>query len=286
MIGKKRENPRRTPTRGPKLPGAELLQRQKVAAARRAILERRQTSGSGDVTQADVDLAAQVLVDERLRPHPRILLPITGGSLSTVTPLLEDWFARFALRGVDPHAPGLDLPTRVSLNVQLLVAQLAAAVRDQVSGTPDPMQALVAAAQLGQHQALRAQVTALEAQREQLTQSLQAMTYRVAELEERLQTRQAAVSELNQVVTRLTDTLAQVRPDASAAAYKEHHALQSLITEVSRLRTSMQRNRRQKAPAPSKRKAKAPHRKSPRTVSGRKRSSRESRPRRNSRSRR
>src|SRR6185437_13368786 len=139
---------------------------------------------SPDVTQADVDLAAQVLIEERLRPHPRILLPITGGSLSTVTPLLEDWFARFALRGVDPNTtPNLDLPTRVTLHVQLLVAQLVAAVREQIRGSPDPTQALIAAAQLGQHLSLRAQIKALETQRDQLTESLTAMTHRVARLE-------------------------------------------------------------------------------------------------------
>lgn len=230
------------------MPGPELLKRERVASARRAILERRQAAGSGDVTQADVDLASQVLLEERIRPHPRILLPITGGSLSTVTPLLEDWFARFALRGVDPNAPDLDLPTRVALNVQLLVAQLVAAVREQIRGSPDPTQALIAAAQLGQHLALRAQIKALETQRDQLTESLSAMTHRVARIEAE-QRANAETSVSLEATVRQLRASCQVTPRPPNA----DPTLKRVLAEVNALRKELKPSRRVTAKSASSR---------------------------------
>jgi len=225
----------RTPARAPKVPGVELLKREKVMAARRTIAERRAATGTTDVTQADVDLAADVLVGERLRPYPRAIVLITGGSLSTVTPLLEDWFVRFAMRNADPNSPFFDLPMKVGLHTQLLVAQLVAAVREQLRHLPDPTQALIAAAQLGEHQALRKQVTELTQERERLWQQLAALTHQVAELQSRVQANLAGRSEhaahLEQAMAQLNATLLRLQEPSAPP----ESALEALAQQVKRL---------------------------------------------------
>src|SRR5579859_6352309 len=114
--------------------GAHLLAIPQVQAARQQILERRAVAGSGDITQEDVDLAARTLLAVRERPYPQAIVVVAGGSLSTVGPLFHDWFMRFAYRDADPNSPSLDAPTRMSLHVQRLVAQLEATVREQIRG--------------------------------------------------------------------------------------------------------------------------------------------------------
>lgn len=89
--------PPRRPTRAPKKLQPQLLAIEGIAAARRQILARRATAGSGDVIQADVDLVATALVAARERPYPQAIVAITGGSLSTVTPLFHDWFMRLPI---------------------------------------------------------------------------------------------------------------------------------------------------------------------------------------------
>jgi hypothetical protein len=65
-------------------------------------------------------------------------------------------------------------------------------VRPQIRDVPDPTQALIAAARLGEQQGLRAQLAAIVADRERLSASLAAMTYKVSELESQLAARTAA----------------------------------------------------------------------------------------------
>jgi len=173
----------RRPGRSPKIRAADVLATEPVAAARTAIQARRQATGLHDVSQGDVDVAAEALIRARLRPYPRLITTVTGGSLSTVTPMFDDWWTRFALRSVDPNSPSLGPSVKVALHVRLLIAQLEATVREQVRGVPDPLRALIAAAQVGEHQALQARVATLTAERDKLSEHLAALTYKVAKLE-------------------------------------------------------------------------------------------------------
>ena len=174
---------RQTPSRGPKASFEEVLRATSVAAARTEIRARRDAVGVRDVVQADVDVAAEALIHAGFRPYPRLIAVVTGGSLSTVTPMFDDWWTRFALRGADPNSPSLDLSVKAALHVRLLVAQLEATVREQVREVPDPLRALIAAAQVGEHQALQMRVATLTAERDKLSEHLAALTYKVAKLE-------------------------------------------------------------------------------------------------------
>ena len=242
------EKPRRKAARGGKALSAQLLAIPQVRVARDEIHQRRAVAGADVVTQEDVDLAARVLISARVRPYPQAIVAIAGGSLGTVGPMFDDWFMRWAYRDVDPNSPALDAPTKMSLHVQRLVAQLEAAVRAQMRDVPDPMQVLITAAQLGQQQGLRAHLAAVAAERDRLSEALAAMTYKVSELESRLAARAATeftahaevarvTERLHEILERLREQLAQPVPTASAA-------LGRLATQVRQLRADFARSPR------------------------------------------
>ena len=238
----KTTTPRRHPARGPKIPISQVLAIEPVAAARAAIRSRRQATGSSDVSQGDVDVAAEALVRARLRPYARLITAITGGSLSTVGPLFDDWWDRFASRGVDPNSPALDLPTKVSMHARLLVAQFEAAIREQICDVADPQKALVAAAQLGEHQALRARATALTQERDQLRDRLASLTYKVAELETQLRETATARADDATQLLQATERLERALTTASSVAQKRRSVpLEDLAKQVHRLTAAFTR---------------------------------------------
>jgi phage shock protein A len=273
-----------------------LLAIEKVAAARRQILARRATAGSGDVIQADVDLAAQTLVAARERPYPQAIVAVTGGSLSTVTPLFDDWFFRFAYRDLDQQSvASLEVPARIALQVQHLVAQLQAAVREQVHGVPDPTQALIAAAQLGEQLGRKEQLSAVAAERARLRNSIESMTYRIAGLEAQLAVRVAAQlseqAEFVRVIDQLQATFEGIRQQLGRSAPDAPSAIKRLIEQVRRLRADLGRPPGSRGRAPARHVAakavKSLRAKTPRGLrsAGRKRPAAHPRARRTSRSR-
>ena len=243
--------PPRRPTRGPKKLQAQLLAIEGVAAAKRQILARRAAVNSGDVIQADVDLVATALVAARERPYPQSVVAITGGSLSTVTPLFHDWFMRFAYRDPDTKTVSLDAPARIPVLVQHLVAQFVMAVREQIRDVPDPLQALIGAAQLGEQQALKSQLSAVTAQRDQLQRSVEALSFRITNLGTELAARRAT-DDVQQVA--LTNTLEAIRvtlaglPDQLAPTTPEANTLAELVTQVGELRLALDRRPRRRPP--------------------------------------
>jgi hypothetical protein len=180
-----------------------------VIAATRANLMKRRPPGDADVTQAEVDVAALALIKAGAHPHPRLVLRITGGSLATISEKFGNWLRRLALRDVDPNERSLDLPMKVGLRLQLLMAHLADAVREEVRGIPNPTEALLAAARLGEHQAMKGQIAALEARCQKLSEALEATTYRLARSEAEGRDRAVLSAQLDAAVQRLTDALAQ-----------------------------------------------------------------------------
>lgn len=110
---------------------------------------RRSRGGAGRGRAADVDLIAA-----GIRPYPQLLARATGGPLSTLTPMFEDWWQRFvAVRRPEGERAALAAPLRTMPHLRHLLAAL------------------------GESTALTQQVKALEARREQLQQELEAMTY-------------------------------------------------------------------------------------------------------------
>jgi len=237
------EKPRRKRARDGKLLGARLLAIPQVRVARDEIHKRRAVVGSGDLTQEDVDLAARALISVRERPYPQAIVVIAGGSLSTVGPMFDDWFMRWAYRDADPNSPALDAPTKISLHVQRLVAQLEAAVRAQVRGVPDPTQALIAAAQLGEQHGLRAQLVAIAAERDRLSEALAAMTYKASELESQNAARAAAErtsnTELKRATERLQVTFDRLREQLAQPFPIATAPLTRLASEVRQLRADL-----------------------------------------------
>ena len=226
-----------------------------VQAARREIADRRQARGTGarDVMQEDVDTAAEALVKAGIRPYPQLVGSMTGGSLSTVGPKFEDWWVRFAARRLDPDQPGLELPLQIALRVRHLIAGLEAAVREQLRGRLDPPVVFRAAAELGERQALRAQIAALEATREKLTADVAALTFKVSELEAGISTqataRQAATTALEAHLSHLTQALSRLqrRLDQDSS-----DGDRQLLTALQRLRTQL-KGARHRRPAPPSR---------------------------------
>ena len=242
------EKPRRTAARAGKALSAQLLTIPQVRVARDEIHQRRAVAGSDVVTQEDVDLAARVLVSVRVRPYPQAIVSIAGGSLGTVGPMFDDWFMRWAYRDVDPNSPALDAPTRMSLHVQRLVAQLEAAVRAQIRDAPDPRQALIAAVQLGEQHGLRAQLAAVAAERDRLSEALSAMTYKVSQLESqnaaRVTAERISNTELKRATERLQLTFERLREELAQPVPTATAALTRLASEVRQLRTDLERTPR------------------------------------------
>ena len=188
-----------------------------LAVVRATLAETRAQRGAASraVLQADVDLAADALVTAGLRPYPQLLARATGGSLSTLTPMFEDWWQRFAAaRRPEAERARLAAPLRTTLHLRHLLAALEDAARTEL-GLKDAhpplanalqaaelaalqsevkaLKARLQARALGESSALTQQVKALEARREQLQQELEAMTYQVAQLTGQLEARHEAL---------------------------------------------------------------------------------------------
>lgn len=235
--------------RGPSISAAELLKRQGIVVARKTILDRRaQPGASQDVSQADVDLAADALIAERIRPYPRLLLPITGGSLSTVTPLFEDWFSRFLLRGADPASLEIDLPLRVAMQVQLLVAQFAATVREQLRGIENPKSIFDAAVALSDRQALQLQLSAVEKERDELRQAVKTLTACVIQtnthIEERLKREATEIADLQAQADAAQRAALALREQLAAASSVNPTMLAGLTQDLAQLRHELTARRR------------------------------------------
>jgi len=252
------EKPRRQAARAGKAPGAQLLTIPLVRVARDEIHQRRAAANSDAVTQEDVDLAARVLVAVRIRPYPQAIVSVTGGSLGTVGPMFDDWFMRWAYRDADPNSPALDAPTKMALHVQRLVAQLEAAVRAQIQDAPNPRQALIAAAQLGEQHGLRAQLAAVATERDRLSEALTAMTYKVSELESqhavRVTAERTSNTELKRATERMQLTFERLREELAQPIPTATTALTRLASEVRQLRTDLQKTPRSRSGKPATRK--------------------------------
>ena len=198
-----------------------------IAVTRASLLKSR-APGDTEVTQAEVDAAALALVKAGAHPHPRLVLRITGGSLATISQKFANWLQRLALRDVDPNERSLELPMKVGLRLQLLVAHLADAVREEVRGIPNPTEALLAAARLGEHQAMKAQIAALGARCQKLSEALEATTFRLAKAEGEARDRAVLATQLDSAVQRLTDALAQKASPGGAADRTMKRALAQL----------------------------------------------------------
>jgi hypothetical protein len=236
-------------------------------AATRATLMKSRAPGDTEVTQAEVDTAALALVKAGAHPHPRLVLRITGGSLATISQKFANWLQRLALREVDPNERTLELPMKVALRLQLLVAHLADAVREEVRGIPNPTEALLAAARLGEHLAMKSQIAALEARCQKLSEALEATTFRLAKSEGEARDRAVLATQLNAAVQRLTDALAQ---KASPGTRTADPTTKRTLAQVNALREGVLRPRapRRSSPVPSRtrraRMSSAPRPKGPR----------------------
>jgi hypothetical protein len=240
--------PTRRPGR-PKMPEVAALTAT-IAATRAALLKSR-APGDTEVTQAEVDTAALALVKAGAHPHPRLVLRITGGSLATVSQKFASWLQRLALRDVDPNERSLELPMKVGLRLQLLVAHLADAVREEVREIPNPTEALLAAARLGEHQAMKAQIAALEARCQKLSETLESTTFRLAKAEGEARDRAVMAAQLDAAVERLTDALTQKASTSRSA----DPTMKRTLARVNALREGMQRRQGRKKSPPARRKA-------------------------------
>lgn len=192
--------------------------REKTLAAIRAVLatarSKRGGAAPGAVVQADVDLAADELVVAGVRPYVQLLARVTGGSLTTLTPMFEDWWQRFAARRSDPERAVLAAPLRATLHLRHLLAALENAVREELA-LEDPqvpllnalrvaeitalknevraLKAQLQARSFGESSALTQQVANLEAHRDQLQRDLEITTYQVAQLTSLLDARHEAL---------------------------------------------------------------------------------------------
>jgi hypothetical protein len=220
-------------------------------ATTRAALMKSRAPGDAEVTQAEVDIAALALVKAGAHPHPRLVLRITGGSLATISHKFANWLQRLALKEVDPNERSLELPMKVGLRLQLLVAHLADAVREEVREIPDVTEALLAAARLGEHQAMKAQITALEARCQKLNEALEATTFRLAKSEAESRNRAILATQLDAAIQRLTDALAQRASPARAA----DPTMKRALAQINALREGVHSQRPRKGSPPPRSKS-------------------------------
>jgi hypothetical protein len=131
------------------------------------------------------------------------------------------------------------------------------AVREEVRGIPNPTEALLAAARLGEHQAMKAQIAALEARCQKLSDALEATTFRLAKSEGEARDRAVLATQLDAAVQRLTDALTQ-KASAGRAA---DPALKRTLAQVNALREAVHRRRTRKGlpqPRPKARRQSTP----------------------------
>jgi hypothetical protein len=243
------EKPGRKPRRGPTLTRDKLLATPAVKALFDTIQAHRRTTGSTGVQQAEVDQTAKALLEEAgLPPYPTLVRMVTGGSNSTVGPMLANWWQRYGAHSRDTNKPGLPPETKLDRQLRLLISQLETTLREKLQGAPDPLQALIAAAQLGEQQGTKAQLEAAITDRERLRKQVEALTYKVAELEARLATHAATrlseQSALELGLDRLTASLDHLSTQLAAQPSHTSADLDQLTTQVRHLITKLARPRR------------------------------------------
>jgi len=225
--------------RGPSSTAAEILALPPVKTLRDTVMAARIATGTSDVTQAEVDQAAQALLRAGFPPYPTLVRIVVGGSNSTVGPKLRDWWQRIAPRFHDNNAPSLRPQTKLDQQLRLFVSQLEATVREKLQGTGDPQQALIAAVQLGEQQGVRAQLETVTADRDRLRQHLEAMTFKVAELEVQLKanaaTRRAEQSALEASLARLNNSLEGLSTHLAVGSQHSTADLDQLTARARRL---------------------------------------------------
>jgi chromosome segregation ATPase len=130
---------------------------------------------------------------------------------------------------------------------------------------------LVAAAQLGQHQALQARVAALTQERDHLGTSLTALTHKVAELETQLRETAAAradsASQFTQAAERLELALTSATASLGKPTMPREALMEEVLNQVKRLTAAVTRptprKRTSRAPAPSRSARRRPFRRHP-----------------------
>jgi hypothetical protein len=250
--------------RGPRLTADQVLADPAVKALRETILAGRAATGTTDVTQAEVDQAAEILLRTGLPPYPTLVRVVVGGSLSTVGPKLRDWWQRFGTRSLGVNSPGLTPATKLDLQLRLLVSQLEATLREKLQEATDPLQALTAAAQLGEQQGLKVHLEAVMADRDRLRQQLEAMTFKVAQLETQLKAQAAArhteQSALEVGLDRLSVSLEHLSTQLAPTSQRSSADLDQLTTQVRRLISGLARSPRSSHPRARARASQAPRR--------------------------
>lgn len=233
--------------------------------AKERIKARRRAEGLDRVTQADVDLVAELHVDLDVRPHARSIAKFTGGSLGTVAPMFDDWWRRFAARARRTKR-WQDLPTRVAVRLSHLVMELEAAVREHIQPGPDPAKALLLAAQFGTTRALRERVAALEAERDARQAAVAGLTAETARLAAALDQRMEEMSvqsgqehrQLSQALSMLSSLSARL----TSSSIPESTLARQLVDKMAELEKLMRRNVR--PPARKKMSRRTPARRAPR----------------------
>ena len=129
------------------------------------------------------------------------------------------------------------------------MAQLVAALREQISGVADPTHALMAAIQRGEQEALRARLQVMGAQRDELQQSSEALTYQVARLDAELAARRSVDERREAAIADSLNKLHQVTGELSAAHAAPAHpqdeaTLSALVEGVAQLRAALTRRRK------------------------------------------
>jgi hypothetical protein len=232
--------------RGPRQTADQVLSVPAVKALRETILAARVATGSTDVTQAEVDQGAEALLRAGLPPYPTLLGVVVGGSLSTVGPKLRDWWRRLGPQFLGANTTGVAPETKLDRQLRLLVSQLEATLRERLQGATDPLQALLAAAQLGEQQGLKAQLESAMADRDRLRQQLEAMTFKVGNLEAQLKAHAAArlteQSALELSFERLQTSLEHLGTQLGPASQRSDMDVDQLTTQVRRLVSRLTRS--------------------------------------------
>lgn len=238
---------------GPQVTAAQVLATPAIKALRKAIFDARDASGANGVTQAEVDQAAQTLLGAKLPPYPTLVRVVTGGSNSTVGPLLTDWWRRFgaklvAAKLLTENAAVVSSESKLNQQVSLLLSQIEVTLRERLRGSPDPLQALIAAAQLGEQHGIKTQLETVAADRDRLRQQLEAMTFKLAELEARLKTHATRrLDEQNSLelnLERLHSSLEQVSTQIDLTSQRPRTDLDQLVTQARRVLRGLKRSQR------------------------------------------
>jgi hypothetical protein len=166
------------------------------------------------------------LVAERIRPYPTVIVSITAGSLSTVGPLLDDWFLRFYRRTVDPNSPHVGISTRKQVQIEYLIGTLVQTIREEMGAVSDPDQMILAGLQVGQDEALKLHSAAVKKNVDWLERIVPALTETVTSVEAEVH----AYEQMRAGVERLCDLVSRACKMASAD-YQRHLRLLNELGE-------------------------------------------------------